>query len=216
MASLTFRLSNVSLDETLNGDIDEHFHVIRLRLIYPNYQKEVMEKSIVVSLENNEPLKDNAGWKKSLKATPYHDIVFKTDIQDECWIEVEVSHGIKETLASKLSEELLSAAADKITSLLPFGSILKDFTGGIDFGPRDPKAIAHGFIKVIGNEHSLALATRQNATLEGNTLNIKMKAPEKVNKAYYQQGARGGARELVKKEVLKKGQNNGFIEFSFT
>lgn len=215
MAHLTLRLNNVSLEETLNGEIDEHFHIIRLRLIYPNYQKEVMEKSIVVPLENKEPLKDNSGWKKALKATPYHDIVFKTDIQDECWIEVEVSHGIKETLATKLSEKLLSAAADKITSLLPFGHVLKDFTGSIDFGPRDPKAIARGFIKVVGQDTDITLAKNQNATLEKRLLRINMTAPEKVIKAQYQQGSRGGARQLVKEEVLKKGQANGFVELVF-
>lgn len=214
MANLTIKLKNLILDEPVNGEIDKNFHVLRVRLIYPNYQNEVLEKIMTLPIEENQALIDNPDWKKQNKKTPYHSILFKTPIEEECFVEIEVSHGIKETTATKVAEELLKAATSKLADILPFGSVLKDLTSGIDFGPREPKAIARAFIKINGDGDDIRLLQAAGSTYVNSTLTIPMKAPDKIVKAYYAQGQRGGPRKLVKEEVLKKGQDNGLVELA--
>lgn len=214
MPSVTIKLNNLVLEEPLNGEIDKNFHVLRVRLIYPNYHHEVMEKIMKISLDDDHSLKNNAQWKKANRNTPYHSILFKTPIEGECWIEVEISHGIKEGLASKAAQKLLIAASNKFTDLLPFGDAIKDFTNGIDFGPREPKPIAHAFIQINGTETELELIKAPSSHYENDKLTIPMSSPDNITRAHYAQGERGGPRVLVKEQVLKKGQSNGHIELA--
>ena len=180
MANLTIKLKDLVLDEPVNGEIDKNYHVLRLRLIYPNYQNEVLEKVVTLPIEEDQALSDNPDWKKRNRNTPYHSIMFKTAIEDECFLEVEVSHGIKETTATKIAEELLKSATSKLADILPFGSVFKDLTSGIDFGPRDPKPIARAFIKIKGKNDDIQLIQAAGSEYTTGKLTIPMKAPEKL------------------------------------
>ena len=211
MANLTLKLHDLTLDEPVNNEIDKNFHVLRVRLIYPNYQQEVMETIVNLPLEEGQALSENKDWNKKKKSVPYHDVLFKTPIEDECFIEIEVSHGIKETMATKVSEELLKAATSKLTDLLPFGNVLDDLTSGIDFGPKKPTPIARAFIKVSGGEQDIRLLKAPGCEYQDGLLTIPMAAPEKIVKRYYAQGHRGGPRELKTDHLLKKGQANGRV-----